>query len=267
LFGIILIIILRIQYQYLNNSKTKHHRQFKKDRFLFSIKMVLDIDEIVFQNRNKDYGAYFLRKNYNKNMIISMVISIICYCSIVLIPFFIIQAKIYRDGNPDGFKNVSLTAEHLDFPEEKLSSERYIEMMITIPVIVDDKSSMNIGNKEEKDQIFQYEESNNSSDHSVLESRPSFQGGDIKKFSIWVVSHIVYPEDAQKNRIQGAFKAIFVIEKDGSVSNVKVESNADRSIEREIKRVIASSPKWNPGIKFGKPVRVMCEFPLIFIIK
>lgn len=227
----------------------------------------MDFYDIVFQNRNKDYGAYFLRKNYNKNVIISMVISIICCCSFVLVPFLIFQAKIYRDGNPDGFKYASLTAEHLDFPDEKLSSERYTEMMITKPVIVDDNPSIDIGNKEEKDQIFQYEESNNSSGQSVLESRPSFQGGDIKKFSNWVVSHIEYPEEAQKKRIQGAFKAIFVIEKDGSVSNVKVESNADRSIEREIKRVIASSPKWSPGIAFGKPVRVMCEFPLIFTIK
>jgi outer membrane biosynthesis protein TonB len=157
--------------------------------------------------------------------------------------------------------------EHLDFPENKLSSEKYSEMMSIKPEIVDDKSSMNIGNKEEKDQIFQYEESNNATDNSVLETRPSFQGGDIKKFISWVVSHIEYPEEAKKNKIQGAFKAIFVIEKDGSVSNVKVESNADRSIEREIKRVIISSPKWSPGIKFGKPVRVMCEFPLIFTIR
>jgi len=200
-------------------------------------------------------------------MIISTVISIICGCSIVLIPFFIIQAKIYRDGNPAGFKYVSLTAEHLDFPEDKFSSERYTEMMITKPIIVDDVSSMNIGSAEEKDQIFQYEENHNSSNHSVLESRPSFQGGDINTFSNWVVSHIVYPEEAKKNRIQGAFIAIFVIEKDGSVSNVKVESDADKSIEREIKRVITSSPKWSPGILKGKPVRVRCEFPLIFSIR
>jgi hypothetical protein len=226
-----------------------------------------DFDELLFEDRNKEYGAYFLRKNYNKNMIISMVISIICCCSIVLIPFFIIKAKIYRDGNPEGFKYVSLTAEHLDFPQEKLASKPYTEMMITKPVIVDDMSSMNIGSAEEKDQIFQYEENNNSSNHSVLESRPSFQGEDIKKFSSWVVSHIIYPEEAKKNKIQGVFKAIFVVEKDGSVSNVIVESDADRSIEREIKRVIASSPKWSPGIAYGKPVRVRCEFPLTFRIR
>jgi hypothetical protein len=227
----------------------------------------MDFYDIVFKNRNKDYGAYFLRKNYNKNMIISIVISIICCCSIVLIPFFIIQAKIYRYGNPDGFKYVSLTLEHLDFPEDKLSSVLYTGMMITKPVIADDKTSMNMGNKKENDQIFQYEENNSSSNRRVLESRPSFQGGDIKKFINWVVSHIEYPEEARKNKIQGDFKAIFVIEKDGSISNVKVESNADRSIEREIKRVIASSPKWSPGILKGKPVRVMCDFPLIFRIK
>lgn len=229
--------------------------------------MAENFDELVFQNRNKDYGAYFLRKEYPKVMIISMVISIFCSCCIVLIPFFVHKSKIYRDGNPTELKYVSLTAEHLDFPQKKLSLEQNSEMMNLKPVIVDDKSSINIGDKEESDQIFQYKEGNNSSDHSILESRPSFQGGDINKFSIWVVSHIEYPEEARKNKIQGAFKAIFVVEKDGSVTNVKVESDVDSSIEREIKRVIASSPKWSPGIAFGRPVRVMCELPLIFSIK
>lgn len=229
--------------------------------------MAENIDELVFQNRNKDYGAYFLRKEYPKVMIISTVISIFCCCCIVLIPFFVHKSKIYRDGNPGGLKYVSLSAEHLYSPEKKKSSEQYTEMMNLKPSIVDDKSSINIGDKKESDQIFLYKEGNNSSNHSILESRPSFQGGDINKFSIWVVSHIEYPEEARKNKIQGAYKAIFVIEKDGSVTNVKVESDADLSIEREIKRVIASSPKWSPGIAFGKPVRVMCELPLIFSIK
>ena len=226
-----------------------------------------DFDELLFEHRNKKYGAYFLRKNYNKNMIISMVISIICGGSIVLIPFFIIQAKIYRDGNPDGLKYVSLTAENLAFPEEKLSSERYEEMIITKPVIVDDKSSMSIESGKKGDQIYQYDVGNNSSDNSVLESRPSFQGGDIDKFSTWVATHLNYPEEAFKNKIQGTFRIIFVVEKDGSVSNVKVESNPEMSIEREIKRVVTTSPKWSPGILNGRPVRVQCEITLILKIK
>lgn len=227
-----------------------------------------DFDEIVFENRNKRYGAYFLRKHYQRYLIISLILASTCASAIVIIPFKRYQARIYHDGNPDGIKYVHLTTEHLNFPAEKLSSEQYTEMMIIKPVIVDDdKSLMNIVNGEENDQIFKYEESNNSTNHNILESRPSFLGGDLQKFSYWVVSHIKYPEEARKNKIQGAFKVIFVIEKDGSVSNIKVESNADRAIEREIKRVIASSPKWSPGIAFGKPVRVMCEFPLTFSIR
>jgi len=226
-----------------------------------------DFDEIVFENRNKKYGAYFLRKHYKSYLIISLILASTCFSAVVIIPFISNQSGIYRDGTPEGFKYAQLTAEHLDFPEEKLSSEQYTEMMIIKPVIADDKSSVSIVNGEENDQIFKYEESNSSDNHGILESRPSFQGGDLRKFIIWVASHIKYPEEAFKNKIQGAFKAIFVIEKDGSVSNVKIESNADRSIEREIKRVIASSPKWSPGIAFGKPVRVICEIPLTFSIK
>jgi hypothetical protein len=63
------------------------------------------------------------------------------------------------------------------------------------------------------------------------------------------------------------FEAVFVIEKDGSLSNIKINDNADRSIAREIKRLIASSPKWSPGIVSGKPVRVNCSIFLTFGIK
>jgi len=226
-----------------------------------------DLTEIVFKNRNKDYGAYFLRKKYRKYLLISIIISTFCCSAAVLIPFLVNITRIYRDGTPGGFKYVELSPEHLDFPKDKISTFQYTEMMTLIPIVDNDKTSYEIDNMEKEDHIYLYNENDNSTNNGLLDSRPTFLGGDLKTFINWVVSHIEYPEEAKKTKAQGSFKAIFVIEKDGSVSNVKIESNADRSIDREIKRVISSSPNWTPGTRFGKPVRVQCEFPLIFTIK
>lgn len=226
-----------------------------------------DITEIVFSNRNKDYGAYFLRKNYKKYLLISLIISVICFSAAFLIPYFAYVTRIYRDGTPDGYKYVELSTEHLDFPKDKITSGQSIETMTLIPVIINDVALNSAANGGKDDQIYPYNENINSTSIGLLQSRPTFQGGDLKTFTKWVVSHIKYPEEAKKTKAQGSFKAIFVIEKDGSISNVKIESNADRSIEREIKRVISSSPYWSPGIRFGQPVRVQCKFPLTFTIK
>jgi protein TonB len=228
----------------------------------------LNLDDIVFDNRNKEYGAYFLRKNYKRHIVISLIFSVIFYCSIFLIPFFVYESKIYRDGTPGGLKYVQLTAEHLNLPVEKINLEQPLGMMSILPVIVDSKSSIEIPHVAASDTIiFEYSRSDKSVNKRILDARPSFMGGDIQRFTNWVVTLIKFPEEAFKNKIQGTFEAVFVIEKDGSLSNIKIKENVDRSIAREMKRVIASSPKWSPGIVSGKPVRVRCSTFLTFGIK
>lgn len=93
-----------------------------------------DFTDIVFSNRNKDYGAYTLRKNYKKHLTISLIIAIICCCSAVLIPFLINTTRIYRDGIVEGQKFVELSTENLDFPKD-ITSQASTEMMSLMPVI------------------------------------------------------------------------------------------------------------------------------------
>lgn len=226
-----------------------------------------DFTDIVFSSRNKDYGAYTLRKNYKKYLSISLIIALFCGCTAVLIPFFKNTTRIYQDAIFDGPKHVELSTENLNFPKEKISSAPSMEMMTLMPVIDIDRPLTSGEKIKTDDQIYPYNEINNSANSGLLESRPSFQGGDLKKFLNWVLPQIKYPPEAIKSKAQGSFKIFFVIEKDGSISNVKVESDAARSIEMVIKKVVLSSPKWSPGIKSGKPVRVQCEFPLIFTIR
>ena len=98
----------------------------------------------------------------------------------------------------------------------------------------------------------------------VAEHMPSFQGGDLSKFHRWVQSNVVYPQMAQSNGISGRVTLTFVIEKDGSLTNIQVLQTPDRLLSDEAIRVLNMSPKWNPGKQRNQPVRVRFTLPVVF---
>jgi periplasmic protein TonB len=92
--------------------------------------------------------------------------------------------------------------------------------------------------------------------YTKVDVMPSFRGGDINKFREWVQKKTKYPQIAEANEIQGKVYITFVIEKDGSISNVKVARGVDPLIDIEALKAVMSSPKWKPGMHNGKVVRV-----------
>lgn len=100
----------------------------------------------------------------------------------------------------------------------------------------------------------------------IADVMPQFQGGDVAKFRDWVATQILYPDKARANGIQGTVIVQFIIEQDGSVSNVQVIRSIDKQIDDEAVRVVTSSPKWTPGTNKGKPVRVVFTLPANFKI-
>lgn len=98
----------------------------------------------------------------------------------------------------------------------------------------------------------------------IAETQPKFQGEDYAAFSRWVFKNIKYPTIAEENNITGRVTISFVVEKDGSVSQVKALSSPDQSLSDEAIRVVQSSPKWTPGEQRGKKVRVAVVIPVTF---
>jgi periplasmic protein TonB len=96
--------------------------------------------------------------------------------------------------------------------------------------------------------------------HSLAEKMPKFDG-DMNR---WLADHIVYPKKAEDAAIQGTVYVSFVVEKDGSVSTIKILRGVDPSLDNEALRVISVMPKWIPGTQFGKPVRVQYSLPIHF---
>lgn len=101
----------------------------------------------------------------------------------------------------------------------------------------------------------------------LVEIKPRFNGGDANAFSEWVNAHLEYPKDAKENGIQGRVTLQFTVEADGSITGVRVLRGVDASLDKEAVRVVSSSPKWQPGLSKGKPVRVTYTFPVIFQIR
>ena len=95
---------------------------------------------------------------------------------------------------------------------------------------------------------------------------PTFKGQDANAFSSWVTARLKYPQDAKDARIEGTVLVKFVIGTNGGVQEVEVEKGVFPSLDAEAVRVIKSSPKWKPGIKDGKPVRVTYHHPVIFVL-
>ena len=101
----------------------------------------------------------------------------------------------------------------------------------------------------------------------LVEEKPSFQGGDANQFSKWVNSRLEYPEIAKENGVQGRVTLQFTVEKDGTVTKVKVLRGVDPSLDKEAVRVVSMSPKWSPGKQRDRAVPVTYTFPVIFQLR
>lgn len=101
----------------------------------------------------------------------------------------------------------------------------------------------------------------------LVEEKPSFMGGDANQFSVWVNKRLVYPEIAKENGVQGRVTLQFTVEKDGSVTKVKVLRGVDPSLDKEAVRVVSMSPKWKPGKQRDRAVPVTYTFPVYFQLR
>ena len=101
----------------------------------------------------------------------------------------------------------------------------------------------------------------------LVEQKPSFMGGDANTFSRWISQHVNYPQIAQQNGVQGRVTVQFTVMKDGSVGGVKLLRGIDPYLDKEALRVVASSPRWEPGRQRDRAVNVTYQFPVVFTLR
>jgi periplasmic protein TonB len=254
-------------------------------------------DELIFENRNKEYGAYFLRKRYSGHVSVSILVSTILAIFIVVIPFIGVITKKDVTGSGSGTRYVQVQMEEIKPPQDEIivpppaapappkteQPVKYVAPIIvdtvpltekTMPTVAEvqaappDNNNQDLtvatGNQEEL--IGNNDGKGDDEPFILVEVKPTFKGGDLEKFREWVQKRVVYPQVAQDNGIQGRVFLTFVIERDGSVSHVEVTRHVDPSLEAEAKKAIESSPKWTPGMQRGTPVRVRYSIFLNFTL-
>ena len=101
---------------------------------------------------------------------------------------------------------------------------------------------------------------------NVDDELPSFPGGDAK-LREWIKKNMKYPSYAKKNGIEGQVLVVFIVEKDGSISNAEVSWGVDPSLDQEALRIVNKMPKWKPGTQNGVAMRVKYRLPITFMLK
>jgi periplasmic protein TonB len=258
-----------------------------------NLRDTLDFDDLLFEKRNRDYGAYQLRKKYNSVVVAGIILASLMVSAIVILPFVIFPSsgKVLAGG----ISYVQVQMDNLEPPVDEIvvpppppSEAAHIQELVKYvpPVVVDSvlplekpqsatdeilaqQSTENIesGGTGTGNDLFSGQDGVETDEaFFIVEVMPSFKGGDINKFREWVMRRTNYPQAAVDNRIQGKVYLTFIVETDGSVSNVTIVKGVDPLIDVEAVRTIQSSPKWSPGLQRGQPVRVRYSMSLSFTL-
>ncbi|MCL1867886.1 MAG: energy transducer TonB, partial [Paludibacter sp.] len=97
----------------------------------------------------------------------------------------------------------------------------------------------------------------------VVDVMPQFPGGRQAMLK-FLTNTMNYPADAQRRKVQGQVVCSFVVDTDGSIINIEVVQKIDPVLDREAVRILKQMPKWSPGERLGKPVKVRFSIPFNF---
>ena len=249
---------------------------------------VPSLNDLAFNGRNKSYGAYFLRKKYPRNLWLALFISVLFATVVFLTPL----AVYYFDPIPlqdndliyevPYFNMMNLPDEDLNRLAQALSVP--VREVTLAPVVSDSLSPEKQIPIEQKnspdvplDEVAKSDTlptgpgssgfgpgtGDDTGLATVIDVYPRFPGGDEARL-YFLRKNIHYPEAAQKKMIQGVVIVIFIIEADGNMSNIEIAKGIGGGCDEEALRVARSMPRWDPGKRSGKPVRVMVKMPVVF---
>ena len=97
----------------------------------------------------------------------------------------------------------------------------------------------------------------------IVQQIPEFPGG-MSAFTKWLTRNLRYPEQSQRYKTQGMVVVSFVVNKDGTASDIKIEKSAEARLDAEVIRVMKLMPKWQPGMQDNQPCRTILVVPVSF---
>jgi protein TonB len=249
---------------------------------------VPDFEDIVFENRNKKYGAYVLRKKYSQNVTISLLIGIIIMASAIIIPY--IKVKATENLLKHEERRVEIKMETLDQPNETVvppppppppPAETIGQVKYVAPVVVDTvklednvqlmtaaEAQIKIKDgdvveivPEVKERLQEVE--TDPEPFMFVEEMPEPSGG-LPGLYNYIAENTRYPEVAKENNIQGKVLVRFCVNSKGNIEQVSIFKGVDPELDAEAIRVVKTFPPFKPGKMSGKPVPVWYLVPINF---
>jgi len=254
--------------------------------------------DIIFEGKNKKYGAYKLRiESARRNMIVT-----IALVAIVALPFlFMLLALLFTpkekyDMDLDQVLSEMKPAQNkyklsapklLNIAHKNISKKIGRRSAYTAPVIMPDKDVTASGLSTDGNAAKGAESNsinipadttgfaNKTTNHNgvnantdkilfrVIEELPEFPGG-ATEFMKWLTRNLRYPTSAEEKKIEGKVIVSFIVNKNGSISDIKIIKSLDPDCDSEVLRVMKKMPKWKPGTEKGRPVRSEYVIPIIF---
>jgi len=250
-----------------------------------------NLNDLVFENRNKEYGAYMIRKSYNDNLLFAL------FSAASLIGIITLAAFLFTKNNNNGPNiqgqvalpdSVSI-AVNLTPPE---TPETKIEKVIKPKVVIPKSDNLNLQASDDKKDVIEKGNvdvviNKNGKPEGVdsmpptigvnietpptppsdpmpfVDQMPEFNGNLFK----YLKDNLQYPRSAIENGTSGTVVLQFVVENDGSIGNLKILNPIGDGCTEEAIRVVKSMPKWKPGKNHGEPSRVLFNLPVKFTIK
>lgn len=261
--------------------------------------------DIVFEDRNKEYGAYVLRQDTGKRnlwAIISLGVVFVTGVGIFYLTHAYESYKKVHTSYENVIEFIDMSGKNKTEPikpkTEVVNPERVVEKVVNsikfvAPRIVKDEEarpedmlrtqdevmhalvaigSIDVTNGSDngvvqrlQDVIAQPEPKPAEEDKvvDVVEQMPSFPGGQGELMA-YLAKNIHYPIICQEQGIQGRVVCSFIVEKDGSITDIKIVRSIDPNLDREAVRVLRSMPRWIPGMQNGRAVRVKYNVPVNF---
>lgn len=250
--------------------------------------------EVIFANRNKAYGAYVLRKEYDKNLLLSLLLTVTSLLFLYGLSFLKANASTTKETllAKEKIVLVSMTPfEKVEVPKVEAASApaSAIDRSLLPPKIVVDTEvpsdlppdkTLNTTGTGPADVVgtetpvsgtaggTALVESVDNKLYTMLDIAVMPQFGDSDEDLMRYLSvNTKYPPLALDNNISGKVYVQFVVDKDGSVTGVKVLKSMGFGLDEEAMRVIKSMPKWRPGKQDGHPVAVLYQLPIQFRLK
>lgn len=243
-----------------------------------------DFTDILFEGRNKSYGAYKLRRLYGQHVIKALSITIAAFLLVIFSPDII--SLFHKDITLDQDQVVQVDMP----PSSTMVLPEYVPPPPPAPVKntppkivkdslpqkkpiekkVEDKETASTGKTDSASKTTQNTGSGSGAAgdgdnalYGYADTYPSFPGG-IEAMKRFLQTHIVYPPEEAQQMIGGVVMVSVIINKDGTLTDIHIVKGINRNLDAEALRVVKLMPAWNPGRLKEQPIRFITRIPVRF---